>query len=227
MTPEHWFQLFLTCILAVPATVLSAWALFDQQRQTAPRLKVIVGPVFWANVTGEESAVDDWPGVVVLNESTFPLRVNGVGYKIGGKYCRFGRPVLENGKPPTTWPPEIAPRALIALCLDLNPQMSTEGHHFVKDASTALNGKPVWKAGRAYATTECRREFKSKRLSRKSVEMLTKAPKVQAPQVLKEMPGSIKEQIAKAKPFRRSTSQKMPRIRRPLRFAHPRRIHFR
>jgi hypothetical protein len=207
MTPEHWFQLFLTCILAVPATVLSAWALIDQHRQTAPRLKVIVGPVFWANVTGEESAVDDWPGVVVLNESTFPLRVNGVGYKIGGKYCRFGRPVLENGKPPTTWPLEIAPRALIALYLDLNAQVPAEGLQFVKEASAALNGKPIWEAGRAYATTECRREFKSKRLSRKSVKMLTKAPKVQAPQVLKAIPTTLKKEIARRSPSDRRTTQ--------------------
>src|ERR1700730_10835108 len=109
MTHEHWFQLFLTLVTLIPATVLSFWAAVNQYRQTAPRLKVIVGPVFWANVTGEESAVEDWPGVVVLNESPFPLRVSSVGYEIGGKHYGFGRPVLENLKPPMTWPVEIAP----------------------------------------------------------------------------------------------------------------------
>jgi hypothetical protein len=200
MTPDHKFELIRTIVSIIPATVLSAWAVIHQRRQTAPRLKVIVSPVFHAGVTDEQWLADDWPGIVVLNESTFPLRVSSVGYKIGGKYYGFGRPVLGNLKPPATWPMEIAPRTTIALYLDMqNPYV---GRHYVNDASPALNGKPIWTAGRAYATTECSHTFISRRLKKSSVEMLTKARKVQATQVLKEIPPTIKEQIAKATPFR-------------------------
>jgi hypothetical protein len=199
MTPDHKFELIRTVISIIPATVLSAWAFIHQRRQTAPRLKVIVSPVFWSGVAGEQWLADDWPGIVVLNESTFPLRVSSVGYKIGKKYYEFGRPITGNLKPPTTWPMEIAPRSRISLYL--NPH-TIEGRAVMDAVSPALQGRTIWKAGRAYAMTECSHTFISRRLKKSSVEMLSKARKAQEPQVLNAIPPKVKEQIDKAKPFR-------------------------
>ena len=126
-----------------------------------PRLKVIISPVFWNGVTGEQRLADDWPGIVVLNESTFPLRVSNVGYKIGGKYYGFGRPLTGNLKPPTTWPMEIEPRSRIGLYLNSH---AIEGRAVIDAVSSALKGRTIWKAGRGYAMTECSHTFISRRL---------------------------------------------------------------
>jgi hypothetical protein len=176
MTPDHKFELIRTVISIIPATVLSAWAFVHQRRQTATRLKVLVSPVFWGGVHGEEWLADDLPGIVVLNESTFPLRVSSIGFRIGRKHYPFGRPIAGRDlQPASEWPMEIAPRSRIALYL--NPH-TIEALSFTNSVTPVLNGKPIWEAGRAYAMTECSHTFISPRLSKRSTEMLSKARKI-------------------------------------------------
>jgi hypothetical protein len=173
MTPEHQFQLFLTCISVIPATLLSAWAVVHQYRQTAARLKVVVSPTFWNSMTNEQVMADDWPGIAVLNQSTFPLRVSNVGFRVGRKYFEFGKPLVGPYlKPAEEWPMEIAPRSRIGLYLDRH---ALDGVKFVNAAPAVLNGKPIWEAGRAYAMTECSHTFISPRLSKQALEILSKA----------------------------------------------------
>jgi hypothetical protein len=173
MTPEHQFQLFLTCILAVPATVLSAWALIDQHRQTATRLKVVVSPMFWNTLANAQIMADDWPGISVLNQSAFPLRVSNVGFRVGRKHFEFGKPLVgPRLEPAEEWPMEIAPRSRIGLHLDRH---ALEGVKFVNAVPSVLNSKPIWEVGRAYAMTECNHKFVSPRLSKRALEIFSKA----------------------------------------------------
>lgn len=176
MTPDHKFELIRTVVSIIPATVLSAWAFIHQRKQSATRLKVLISPVFWGGVKGEQWLADDLPGIVVLNESSFPLRVSSIGFRVGRNYYPFGRPVAGRDlQPAPEWPMEIAPRSRIALYL--NPH-TIEALTFTNNVSPVLNGKPIWEVGRAYAMTECSHTFISPRLSKASVEMLSKARKI-------------------------------------------------
>ena len=83
MTPEHEFQLLLTGISIVPATALSAWALINQRRQTTASLDVLMSPIFMSTVEGKSVLTEDWPGIAVRNQSTFPLRICSVGTRSG------------------------------------------------------------------------------------------------------------------------------------------------
>lgn len=176
MTSEHQFQLLITIVIVVPATLVSAWALVNQLRQTRPKLEVLISPVFSRSASGEPVLTDDWYGVVVRNVSSFPLRICNIGYRIGKKYYSFGKPVINenSGFTPSPWPYEIAPRARAAFHLDYS------GHE-AKLFTNAVgpleleSGKLLWEISRAYAITECNRTFISRRISRETLQMLRKA----------------------------------------------------
>jgi hypothetical protein len=175
LTPDHKFELIRTAVSIIPATVLSAWAFIHQRRQTMARLKVVVSPMFWNSMTNEQVMADDWPGVAVLNQSTFPLKVSNVGFKVGRKHFEFGKPLVGPYlKPADEWPMEIAPRSRVGLYLDRH---AMEGVKFVNAVPSVLNSKPIWEVGRAYAMTECNHKFISPRISKANIEFLSKARK--------------------------------------------------
>src|SRR6266404_277971 len=113
LTPEHKFDLLKVAAGVVPASIISVWALVHHRRQTQPRLEVLLSPIFWATFEGKSILGDDWPGILVRNQSSFPLRICNVGLFIGKKFFEFGRPVGSDMKE-TTWPYEIAPRTRAA-----------------------------------------------------------------------------------------------------------------
>ncbi|MFI5108716.1 MAG: hypothetical protein ACHP78_07715, partial [Terriglobales bacterium] len=173
MTPEHQFQLLITIVPVVPATLVSAWALVNQWRQTTPRLEVLVSPVLSRTVSGESVLVEDRYGMVVRNLSPFPLRVCNVGYRIGKKYYSFGRPVMNenSGLTPGPWPYEIASRTRAAFYLDYSKQDAKAFTNAILQPESEA-GKPLWEISRAYAMTECNRTFTSPGISRKTLRML-------------------------------------------------------
>jgi hypothetical protein len=172
LTPDHKFELFRTVVAAVPATIVSAWALIHQRRQITPRLEVVLSPVFWPTLNGKGILKkDNWPGIMVRNQSAFPLRICNVGFRIGKKYFEFGKPLDGNFKE-SAWPYEIAPRARAAFYRN---ESADFGQSFVKALSPELKGKPIWEVGHGYAMTECARTFVSPRLSRKSLRLLRTA----------------------------------------------------
>ena len=67
ITPEHQFQLLITIITVIPATIVSAWALINQIRQTQSRLAVLTSPIQNKTIQGESILADEWPGIVVRN----------------------------------------------------------------------------------------------------------------------------------------------------------------
>lgn len=170
MTPEHKFEFLRTGLSIVPATLLSAWALIHQRRQTMARLDVLFSPIFVATVDGKSVLVDDWPGVVVRNQSTFPLRVSNVGYRIGKKFFTFEKPVSGNFQEVEEWPVEVAPRTRMAFFPGPLAQITLRNVLLPE-----LNGKRLWEVGKAYAITECGRAFFSRRMSRESLKMLRDA----------------------------------------------------
>lgn len=156
----------------MPATIVSLWALIHQRRQIAPRLEVVLSPIFSPTLDGKSIlGKNDWPGIVVRNQSAFPLRICNVGFRIGKKYFEFGKPLDENFKE-SAWPYEIAPRARAAFYRN---ESADFGQSFVKAISPELQGKPIWEVGHGYAMTECARTFVSPKLSRKSLQMLRAA----------------------------------------------------
>jgi hypothetical protein len=170
MTPEHKFELLKTIVAVVPATIISVWALISQRRQVKPRLEVLLSPIFWRTIEGKPALGDDWPGIVVRNQSAFPLRVCNVGLKIDKKYYQFGKPLLNRDSQlhESQWPYEVAPRARAAFYLN---HSTDDGHRFTKDIPSKPKDRLTWETARGYAITECGREFVSKRLSRKSLQM--------------------------------------------------------
>jgi hypothetical protein len=170
MTPEHEFELLKTAVSVVPATLLSWWALTNQRRQTQPRLEVLLSPIFNPTLDGKSVLSDDWPGVVVRNQSTFPLRVANVGFYIGKKFFTFDTPSDGQFKPREEWPAEVAPRTRLALYPSFFAQ-STFGRILLPE----LKGKKPWEVLRAYAITECNHTFFSRRLPRKSLKILREA----------------------------------------------------
>ena len=179
MTAEHQFQLLLTIVIIVPATLVSTWALVNQLRQTRPKLEVLISPVLSETVSGEPVLVDDWYGVVVRNVSPFPLRICNIGFRIGKKYHSFGKPVInENSEfKPAPWPYEIESRARAAFHLDYSGQ---DGKAFTDVISKpeSESGKLLWEISRAYAMTECNRTFISPRMPRKTLQMVRQAAKM-------------------------------------------------
>jgi|SRR5271155_135398 len=171
ITPEHEFELLRMVAAAVPATIVSVWALIHQRRQIKPRLEVLLSLIYVPTVDGKSILrKDDWPGIVVRNQSAFPLRICNVGFRIGKKYFEFGKPLGGDFKE-TTWPYEIAPRARAAFYRN---ERADYGQTFVKMISPELKGKLVWEVVHAYAMTECARTFVSPKLSRRGLRRLRK-----------------------------------------------------
>lgn len=164
MTPAHKFELFKTIATAVPATVISVWALISQRRQVTPRLEVVLSPILWRTIDGKRVMRDDWPGIVVRNQSAFPLRVCNIGLVIDKKHYQFGKPLFNKDSElkESEWPYEIAPRARAAFYIDHDTE---EGKQFAKDIPHQPSDGRMWKKARGYAITECAREFVSKKLS--------------------------------------------------------------
>jgi hypothetical protein len=172
MTPEHKFELFKAIAVAVVAMIVPLWALIHHRRQTKARLDVLLSPIFCTTIDGKSILTkDDWPGIMVRNQSSFPLRICNVGFRIGKKYFEFGRP-LDGSFKESAWPYEIAPRARTAFYRN---DRADYGRTFMTAISPELKGKMIWEVGRAYAKTECARTFVSPKLSRKSLRMLRTA----------------------------------------------------
>ncbi len=126
--------------------MLSVWAFIHQRRQTLPRLEVLISPIWWATIDGKSVLGEDWPGLVVRNQSTFPLRVFNVGFRIGRKFYSFGRPAVGGDSaltPAKQWPLELAPRSRTAFYLD-GVQVS-----FGDSIKPALKGRRIWEVARA------------------------------------------------------------------------------
>jgi hypothetical protein len=171
ITPEHKYDLLKTAMFAVPATIISLWALMHHRRQTKPRLEVLLSLIYLPTVDGRSILrKDEWPGIVVRNQSSFPLRICNVGFCVGKKYFEFGRPLGGDFKE-TTWPYEIAPRARMAFYRN---ESADYGHSFVNAISPDVKGKLIWEAVRGYAMTECAKTFVSRKLSRKGLRRLRK-----------------------------------------------------
>jgi hypothetical protein len=170
MTPDHKFELMRTALSIVPATLLSAWALIHQRRQTQARLDVLLSPIFVPTVDGKSILGEDWPGVVVRNQSGFSLRVSNVGYFIGEKFYTFDKPFGTNFNLVEEWPADVAPRTRKVFFPSPVAQATLRSLVLPQ-----LNGKKIWEIGRAYAITECSHTFFSRRLSRKSLKMLREA----------------------------------------------------
>jgi hypothetical protein len=171
MTPEHKFELLKAIALAVVAMIIPLWALIHHRRQTKPRLEVLLSPIYLPTIEGKSILrKDDWPGIMVRNQSPFPLRICNVGFRIGKKYFEFGRPLGGDLKE-TTWPYEVAPRARTAFYRN---DGADYGRTFVTAISPELKGKMIWEVGRAYAMTECARTFVSPKMSRKTLRTLRK-----------------------------------------------------
>jgi hypothetical protein len=172
ITPEHKFDLLKTLVAVVPAAIISLWALFHHRRQTRPHLEVLLSPIFCSTIDGKSILTkDDWPGIVVRNQSSFPLRICNVGFCIGEKYFEFEKPLGGHFKE-SAWPYEIAPRTRMAFYRNENADY---GQTFVKAISPELKGKVIWEVVRGYAMTECARTFVSRKLSRKSLRFLRQA----------------------------------------------------
>jgi hypothetical protein len=176
MTSEHKFQLLITAITVVPVTIVSAWALISQLRQNKPRLEVLISPVFWNSATGEPILGQEWPGIVVRNQSPFPLRISNVGFRVGKKFYTFGKPLLnkDSDLKPATWPCEVASRGRAAFYLNDN---TSDGRTFINAIQPILKDKLIWEVSRGYAMTECNKTFVSLKMSRKTLELLRKAAK--------------------------------------------------
>jgi hypothetical protein len=173
MTPEHKWELVRTIISIIPATALSAWALIHQRRQTKARIDVLISPIFTPTIDGGSLLdADQLPGVVIRNQSPFPLRICNVGYRIGKKFYAFSAPPQASDlNPMADWPCELAPRARIAVYPNLLP-FWTE----LKRLKSDLKGANVWDVGHAYCVTECGNIFTSRRLSRKARKSLRGTP---------------------------------------------------
>jgi hypothetical protein len=168
MTPEHKWELVRTILSIIPATALSAWALIHQRRQTKARLDVLISPIFTPTIDGESLLdPDQLPGVVIRNQSPFPLRISNVGYRISKRFYAFSAPLSSDLKPMAVWPFELAPRARIAVYPNRLP-FWTELQRLKSD----LKGAKVWEVGRAYCVTECGNMFTSRRLPRKTRKWL-------------------------------------------------------
>jgi hypothetical protein len=172
MTPDHKFELLKVVAVAVPATIISLWALIHNRRQAQPRLEVLLSPISWPTIDGKSIfRKDEWPGIVVRNQSSFPLRICNVGFRIGNKFFEFGRPLGLDLKE-TTWPYEIAPRARAAFYRN---EGADYGQTFASAITPEVKGKLIWEVARGYAMTECARTFVSPKLSRKAKRVLRKA----------------------------------------------------
>ena len=178
LTPEHKFQLLITVLTVVPVTIVSAWALVNQLRQTTPRLQVLLSPIFRKTVTGEPLLGDDWPGVVVRNLSPFSLRICNVGFRIGRKHYSFGKPLLlkDSDLRPATWPYEVAPRARAGFYLN---STTDDGLNFTNAVLPILKDKLIWEISRGYVMTECNKSFVSPKMSPKTLRTLRRAAGVE------------------------------------------------
>lgn len=173
MTPDHEFQLLLAAITVVPATIVSAWALISQLRQTKPRLQVLTSPITTLTIEGKRVLTENWPGVVVRNFSPFPIRICNVGFTIGKKrFYQFGTP-LNSKFEEMSWPCEIEPRQRLVFYVN---EDSLDGRQFINAIPKDVR-QDIWRLGLGYAMTECGNTFFSKPISRKSVQVLQPKPR--------------------------------------------------
>jgi hypothetical protein len=190
LTPEHKVDLLKTALAVLPATLVSLWALISQRSQNRPQLEVVISPIFLPTIDGNSVLGDEWPGMAVRNQSSFPLRICNVGLRIGKKFFEFGTPLGGNLKE-TDWPYEIAPRARVGFYFN---ERADYGHRFANAISPELKGKLLWERARAYVMTECGRTFTSTKLSRKSLRELRKAVKERSKAFPEAPPNQIIQQ---------------------------------
>jgi hypothetical protein len=171
MSPDHKFDLMKSILIAVPALVISLLVFLYNRRQTKPRLDVLISPVFVPTVDDKSVLADEWPGIVVRNQSAFPLRICNVGFCVGKKFFEFGRP-LGADLSETSWPYEIAPRTRIAFYFN---ERADYGGRFKNAIKPELKDQLLWEVARGYAMTECAKTFTSRKLSSKSKRMLKEA----------------------------------------------------
>jgi hypothetical protein len=164
---EHKFQLIITGIAVLPATVVSIWALINQLRQTATRIKVRPFQMQMDTLTGPVLS-DPWSGVEIRNLSGFPVYIRGVGFRIDGRLYGFGRP-LNHRDVEVKWPYELAPHRMCAF--RLRPS-SFEGRRFINGVKPLLKEKFIWEVGTAYAITETDERFYSKKIPRKALRQI-------------------------------------------------------
>lgn len=172
MTPEHKFQLLLAGLSIIPATALSAWALIHQRRQTTASLDVLMSPIFSPTIDGKSILGNDWPGVVVRNQSTFSLRLCSIGYCVGKRFYSFEKPMNGSFALVNEWPFEITPRSRVAFYPSPRAQrvFQERGLNLIDS-----KGKKLLEVARAYAMTECNKHFLSPKISRKTLRRLREA----------------------------------------------------
>jgi len=190
LTPEHKFDLLKTALAVLPASLVSLWALISQRRQNSPRLEVVISPIFIPTIDGNSALADEWPGIAVRNQSSFPLRICNVGLRVGKKFFEFGRPLGTDFKE-TQWPYEIAPRARAGFYFN---ERADYGERLASAISPELKDKSLWQVARVYAMTECARTFTSPKLPRKSLRTLREATKDRAKVFPEAGPNQIIEQ---------------------------------
>lgn len=176
LSPDHAFDLLKIAVAPALATLGSWWALRRQRRQAEPRLVVILSLVHLPTLDGKSVLADEWPGILVRNQSPFPLRICNVGLRVGDKFFEFGRPLGEDLRE-TAWPYEIAPRTRAAFYFNASGDY---GRRLANSISPEVRGRLLWEAVRGYAMTECAKTFTSPRLGRKTKKMLRAAVKERA-----------------------------------------------
>lgn len=161
MAPEHRFQLAITLIAVLPATIVSTWALINQLRQTRTKLTVHFSPMMMNTISGKEALIRELPGVLIRNFSPFPVRICSVGFRIEKEHFAFGRPVGLTRQ--IEWPFEMPARSrMVFYCNDRD----LDGREVMAKLEEVLGEKFVWEVGSVYALTEPGEIFRSRRMSR-------------------------------------------------------------
>jgi hypothetical protein len=191
LTPEHQFDLLKTAVVVIPATIISLRVLRHQRRQTRPQLDVVICPIFVPAADGSSVLADEWPGILVRNQSSFPLRICNVGFRIGKNFFEFGRS-LESDLTETPWPYEIAAHVRATFYFN---ERRDYGRRFRKAISPVLKGKFLWETVQGYAMTECAKTFSSPRLCRKTRRMLRQAADNRAKAFPLAQPNQIIEHV--------------------------------
>jgi len=131
-----------------------------------------MSPIFSPTVDGKSVLGDDWPGIVVVNQSAFSLRVCSIGYRVGKKFYSFEKPLNSSFASVKDWPFEITSRSREAF------YPSPRAQRVFQECGLSLRdskGKKLLEVARAYAITECNKRFFSPKLSQKTLRLLRKA----------------------------------------------------
>jgi hypothetical protein len=194
LSPDHAFDLLKIALAAVLGALVSLWGLRRQRRQNEPRLEVVLSPIFLATLDGKSVPADDWPGILVRNQSPFPLRICNIGFRVGDKLFEFGIPLGADLRE-TAWPYEIAPRTRTAFYFNADADY---GRRLASSVWPELKGRLLWQTVRGYAITECAKTFTSPRLCRKTKKMLRVAVKERSIAFPLAPPNQIIEQSQKS-----------------------------